>query len=184
MLDAIKGLTGGGKLQKQADDLERLIAEARASGRRLKHRPAATKSKRSVPRSKRSAPISSNPEQISSMVDRIATLRAELEQVRGVAAQIASDYTGLRDAAREAKEDVSKVVDVVKQVESRLEPLMLVKDLTMTTEEGLARLNALAEHVGHKTRPSRARSRPSTARSSKPIASTRWSGAWTSRFES
>jgi hypothetical protein len=30
MLDAIKGLTGSGKLQKQSDDLQTLIAEARA----------------------------------------------------------------------------------------------------------------------------------------------------------
>jgi len=30
MLDAIKGLTGGGRLQKQSDDLQSLIADARA----------------------------------------------------------------------------------------------------------------------------------------------------------
>jgi gas vesicle protein len=56
-------------------------------------------------------------------VDHAAGLRAELDQIRGVAEQLGDDYAKLRDASRGAREDSAAATEVVQEVERKLERL-------------------------------------------------------------
>src|SRR5206468_10748891 len=53
---------------------------------------------------------------------------------------------------REAREDTSAAMATAKEVENRLGPLARLVELSHTTDERLASLNALAEHVTHKAK--------------------------------
>ena len=85
-------------------------------------------------------------------IEGSSTLRAELEQVRRSATQLGEDYATLRGTTRAAGEEASAVSAAVKEVESRLGPLMQLQERSKTTQDQLAELNALAEHVGQKVK--------------------------------
>jgi chromosome segregation ATPase len=89
---------------------------------------------------------------IKQSVDGAAALKADLDQVRGTATQLAQEYTRLREMSREAREDSHAATETVKEVEKKLGPLMQLQELSKTTEEKLSTLNALAEHVSTKSK--------------------------------
>src|SRR4029453_15483938 len=79
-------------------------------------------------------------------------LKAGLDQIRGIAATLAQDYTRVRETAREAREDTTAAMATVKDVEKQLGPLARLHELSQSTEERLTSLNSLAEHVSHKAK--------------------------------
>jgi len=80
------------------------------------------------------------------------TLKAELDQLRAMAATLTHDYARIRDTSREAREDTNAAMTTVKEVEAKLGPLARLHELSQSTEERLTTLNALAEHVSHKAK--------------------------------
>ena len=119
--------------------------------------------------------------EIKSTVDHAAAVRAELDQVRGTAGQLSQDYARLRDASKEAREDSVAAAETVKELERRLGPLVQLQELSKTTEEKLAGLNALAEHVSQKAKALEGQKHTVERAVVEATASTRWSGTWTSR---
>src|SRR5947207_590653 len=79
-------------------------------------------------------------------------IKADLDQVRALAAALAQDSAKARDTAREARDDSNAALATVKDVENRLVPLARLHELSEGTEERLNTLNALAEHVAHKAK--------------------------------
>ena len=90
--------------------------------------------------------------EIKSTVDHAAAVRAELDQVRGTAGQLSQDYAKLRESSKEAREDSVAAAETVRELERKLGPLMQLQEMSKTTEEKLAGLNALAEHVAQKAK--------------------------------
>src|ERR1051326_8926940 len=104
MLDAIKGLTGGGKAQKQTDDRQGVIAAAGEERSALSTmitpismrsatlaRVDALKRERATLEEFRNQLRAAQGE-IKHSVDHANALRTELDQVRGSAGQLAQDY--------------------------------------------------------------------------------------------
>jgi predicted nucleic acid-binding Zn-ribbon protein len=58
----------------------------------------------------------------------------------------------MRDASSSSREDAAAAAESVSAVEQKLTPLLRIQELTTSTEEKLAHLNALAEHVMQKTK--------------------------------
>ena len=56
----------------------------------------------------------------------------------------------LKDMSRETHDEANATVELVKDVEKRLGPLAQLQEMSKTTEERMASLNALAEHVTQK----------------------------------
>ena len=69
-----------------------------------------------------------------------------------MAGQLGQDYAKLKDASREAREQANTTVETVKDIEKRLGPLAKLQEMTKSTEERMATLNALAEHVLQKVK--------------------------------
>ena len=90
--------------------------------------------------------------EVKSTIDAAAVVKAELDQVRGTAGHLSQDYARLRDASKEVREDSVAAAESVKELERKLGPLMQLQELSKTTEEKLAGLNAMAEHVSQKTK--------------------------------
>ena len=85
-------------------------------------------------------------------LEQASGLKTDLDQVRATATILGQDYTRVREMSREAREDTSAAMEAVKDVEKRLGPLAQLHELSKNTEERLASLNALAEHVTHKAK--------------------------------
>src|SRR5918993_553172 len=85
-------------------------------------------------------------------VESVATLKGELDAVRTTGAQLSSEFSRLRDTSREAKEASATAMENVKEIEKKLGPLVQLQELSKNTEERLASLNALAEHVSQKAK--------------------------------
>src|SRR5687767_11371481 len=85
-------------------------------------------------------------------LEQASSLKTDLEQVRAAATILGQDYTRIRETSREAREDSGAAMEAVKDVEKRLGPLAQLHELSKSTEERLASLNALAEHVTHKAK--------------------------------
>ena len=77
-------------------------------------------------------------------------VREELNQVRGQATQLAGEVGRLRDVSRASKEEASATAQIVQDVEKKLGPLAELQQISKNTEERMASLNALAEHVNQK----------------------------------
>ena len=106
--------------------------------------------------------------EVKSTIDAAAVVKAELDQVRGTAGHLSQDYARLRDASKEVRGDSVAAAESVKELERKLGPLMQLQELSKTTEEKLAGLNAMAEHVSQKAKASRASDRRWNGPSSKP----------------
>ena len=90
--------------------------------------------------------------EIKNTIDHAAVVKAELDQVRGTAGHLSQDYARLRDVSKEVREDSVAAAESVKELERKLGPMMQLQELSKTTEEKLAGLNALAEHVSQKAK--------------------------------
>jgi chromosome segregation ATPase len=90
--------------------------------------------------------------EVAKSVESVATLKGELDAVRSTGVQLTSEFNRLRDTSREAKEDSASAMESVKEIEKKLGPLVQLQELSKNTEERLASLNALAEHVSQKAK--------------------------------
>jgi chromosome segregation ATPase len=90
--------------------------------------------------------------EVAKSVESVATLKGELDAVRTTGSQLSSEFGRLRDTSREAKEASATAMENVKEIEKKLGPLVQLQELSKNTEERLASLNALAEHVSQKAK--------------------------------
>src|ERR1041384_4901121 len=144
---ADKLMAPDGELQKHRQQMQQLSSQAletQASIDALKRERATLEEFRNQLRAAQG--------EIKHSVDHATALRADLDQVRGTAGQLAQDYSKLRETSREAREDSIAATEAVKDVEKRLGPLMQLQELSKTTEEKLTWLNSLAEHVAQKSK--------------------------------
>ena len=77
-------------------------------------------------------------------INAAGTLKAELDQIRGLATALTQDYAKIREISREAREDTTAAMTTVKEVENKLGPLARLHELSQSTEERLTSLNSLA----------------------------------------
>ncbi len=89
---------------------------------------------------------------VSRSMEGVATLKGELDAIRSTGTQLTAEFTRLRDTSREAKDDSASAMEAVKEIEKKLGPLVQLQELSKNTEERLASLNALAEHVSQKAK--------------------------------
>ncbi len=90
--------------------------------------------------------------EVARSVESVATLKGELDAVRSTGAQLGAEFSRLRDTSREARDASATAMDNVKEIEKKLGPLVQLQELSKNTEERLASLNALAEHVSQKAK--------------------------------
>ena len=84
--------------------------------------------------------------------DHTAKLKGDFDRLRSLAVQLSQEHGKLKEGLRETREDANTTTEAVKDVEKKLIPLATLNELSETTEERLAALNALAEHVSQKIR--------------------------------
>jgi chromosome segregation ATPase len=77
-------------------------------------------------------------------------LKGELEDLRRAEAELRLEMQGIRKSAGDARGDSEAARGAVADVEARLDSLAQLQELSKSTEQRLASLNALAEHVAHK----------------------------------
>ncbi len=136
-----------GELQKHRQTVQSLssqMLETQASIDTLKRERAALEDLRAQLR------LSQN--EVKQSVDAAAALKSELGEVRTVSHTLSQDYARLREMSREAREDSVRATEAVKEVEKKLGPLAALQEMSKSTEERLASLNALAEHVSQKAK--------------------------------
>jgi chromosome segregation ATPase len=136
--------------QKQAEKVEELSAKATAAQATLeglKRERAAFDKFREELRG-----TSMELKDVRRSVDQAMALRAELDQARSAAGQLAQEFTRLRDTSRDAREDSVAATEAVRELERKLSRVAQLQDISKATEEKITALNALAEYVGQKTR--------------------------------
>jgi len=82
--------------------------------------------------------------------DECGQIKKQLESLGGHAAELTQEMTRTRELSRTTRDDAQAAAEIVQSVESRLGPLQELREVTRTTEERMAGLNALAEHVNQK----------------------------------
>src|SRR4029079_17003837 len=134
-----------GELQKHKQALQSLSSQAlqtRASLDTLKKDQAALDELREHLRSAQA--------EIKTSHEKTEGLKGEFDQLRSVSGQLSQEYSKLKDMSRETHDEANATVELVKDVEKRLRPLAQLQEMSKTTEERMATLNALAGHVGQK----------------------------------
>jgi len=96
--------------------------------------------------------LKSSTAEVARSVEGVATLKGELDVVRSVGTQLTQEFQRIREASREARDDSTAATEAVKEIEKKLGPLVQLQELSKNTEERLASLNALAEHVSQKAK--------------------------------
>ena len=82
--------------------------------------------------------------------DEYGQLKASLDTLRANAADLSHEMTRTREASRATHEETQATTQLLQDVEKRLGPLAELRDMSRTTDERMATLNALAEHVNQK----------------------------------
>jgi chromosome segregation ATPase len=125
------------ELAAQARDAETTLAALRGEGEQLdKLRGLLKRSAGDVERS----------------LGQVGALRGEYDRLSAAESELREEIQGLRTLAHEAHADSSAAAGAVQEVEAKLESLAQLQELSRDTEKRLVSLNALAEHVTHKTR--------------------------------
>ena len=139
-----------GELDKHRQQIQELSAQARDAQANIE----ALKQERAALEEFRHQLRASHAElkDVRQSVDQAVALRGELDQIRSVAGQLAHEYGKFRDDSREAREDAATATNAVRDVERKLGRLNQLQELSQATEEKLASVNALAEHVNQKAR--------------------------------
>ncbi|MFO1265934.1 MAG: hypothetical protein U1F67_03525 [Rubrivivax sp.] len=88
----------------------------------------------------------------SQSAEGVAALKGEMASLHASGSALRGEIDGLREAAGAAKDDSAAAAKAVQEVDARLASLAQLQEVTKDTEKRLAALNALAEHVGHKSR--------------------------------
>src|SRR5688572_18520101 len=144
---AEKVIAPGGELdvhRRQLQQLSSQTLEAQASYDALRKERAALEEFR--------AQLHQSQSEMKEAIDDASVLKGELTHLRGTSSQLTQDYARLRDTTRSAQDDSLAAIERVKQLEKRLGPLAQLQESSKTTDEKLAALNALAEHVSQKTK--------------------------------
>jgi chromosome segregation ATPase len=89
---------------------------------------------------------------VARSTETIIMLKGELETLRRSEAQLNQELQGIREGARVARDDASAATAAVQAAEHKLQAFARLQDLSEGTEQRLTALNALAEHVSHKTK--------------------------------
>jgi chromosome segregation ATPase len=90
--------------------------------------------------------------ELQESVDRTAAATNEFEQLRSVTVELQQEHTWMRDALRQTRDEATATTEAVRDVEKKLGPLAQLNELGKTTEERLATLNSLADHVLQKVK--------------------------------
>src|SRR5207253_6498796 len=90
--------------------------------------------------------------EVKQAMAQAGALKGDLDQVRQTAAALTQDYGKIRETSREAREDTTAAMSAAKDIEKKLEPLTQLHELSQSTAERLASINALAEHVSRKAK--------------------------------
>jgi len=174
MLEAIKGMAGGGRSQKraEAEELEALIATARQEREALDAMVTTVRvhSAKLTETGKALEQVTAKAAAAMGSLDAVAKRIEELERrARGLVdvekraqaldqnvslaqSRLAEDYDNIRTTSREAREDAALATAAVKDVENKMGRLSQLQELSQATEGKLAALNALAEHITQKTK--------------------------------
>jgi chromosome segregation ATPase len=89
--------------------------------------------------------------EIRQSLDEASAVRAEVDKARRTADELAGRYAALGEDASGLREQTTAAMAAVSRVESTVASLAEVRDLAVHTEDRVAALNALAEHVMQKT---------------------------------
>jgi DNA repair protein SbcC/Rad50 len=90
--------------------------------------------------------------EVARSAETIIALKGELETLRRSESQLNQELQGIREGARAARDDASAAGAAVQGVEQKLQAFARLQELSEGTEQRLHALNALAEHVSHKTK--------------------------------
>ncbi|HSW27763.1 MAG TPA: hypothetical protein VLJ62_33725, partial [Burkholderiaceae bacterium] len=82
----------------------------------------------------------------------VAALKGDLEGLRRSESQLNQELQGIREGAREARDHSAAATQAVQGVQDKLQSFTRLQELSENTEQRLAALNALAEHVSHKAK--------------------------------
>ena len=91
-------------------------------------------------------------QEVKQATSQAGTLKGELDQIRASATSLTQDYAKIRETSREAREDTTAALSSVKEIQKKLEPLTQLHELSQSTADRLASLNALSEHVTRKAK--------------------------------
>jgi chromosome segregation ATPase len=145
---SVEKITGpGSELQTHREAVQQLSSQAlqtQASIETLKKDRAAMEDFRGE--------LKQTQDEIRQSIGQAGSLKSDLGQVRALASALTQDYARIKEASREAREDSTAAMKTIKEVDKKLGSLAPLQELTKSTEERLAALNALSEHVSHKTK--------------------------------
>src|SRR6187455_915282 len=121
MLDAIKGLTGGGRLQKQSDDLQSLIADARAEREALTDAMVQFSSRRAEITALNESIARMDEKMVGSLrqLDLLASRVHSLEQQTTVLDAVDARIQRLADTAAHTEEAVTQLAAPDGELESQ-----------------------------------------------------------------
>lgn len=137
----------GGELQKQREAIQQLSAqtlETQANIALLKQDQEALQDLRSA--------LHHTHAEVKQSVEDANVLKGDLTKVRAVSGQLAQDYSRIKDASREARDNAEAAIGAVREIETKAGSIIELHELSKNTEERLTALNALAEHVSVKTK--------------------------------
>ena len=90
--------------------------------------------------------------EVGQSANTFTTLKGELGQVRSLVTGVTQDFTRIRETSREARNNSAAAMATAKDIEKKFVPLAQIDELSRNTEERLASLNALSEHVTRKAK--------------------------------
>jgi chromosome segregation ATPase len=90
--------------------------------------------------------------EMGNWVGGAVTLKDELQDLRRAETELRLEMQGICKNAGDARGDCEAVREAVTDVQAKLESLGQLKELSKSTEQRLTALNALAEHVAHKSK--------------------------------
>ena len=88
--------------------------------------------------------------EVRESTEKTDSLKTDFEQLRTLAGTLTVDINRMKDVSREAHDEANSTVEIVKEVEKKLGPLAQLQEMSKTTEERMAALNAMAEYVSQK----------------------------------
>ncbi len=127
----------GAELSKQASDAQTTLLALRQEGERHAQLQAQWRASST---------------ELDNSVRGLAALKGNFETLRSSEAELRQQMNAIAEAARQAKQDCASASGAVQEVSTKFEALEQLRELSQDTEKRLASLNALAEHVAHKTK--------------------------------
>lgn len=90
--------------------------------------------------------------EVKDSAEHTVALKGDFDKLRARAAQLQQEHGRMKDSLRSTREEATNTTEAVRDVEKKLGPLAELNELSKTTEERLATLNSLAEHVLQKVK--------------------------------